>query len=221
MDTVHQFESCSDFWLRRLAAKRPPATDLWPNTLLALRSHFFNCHGAHFSSQYFGQSGDNYPVAHDAAYISGKLTPGTIAAAECCYGAELYNPSNLPTGQIGIANVYLEGGAYGFWGSTTIAYGPDTSNAWADTICQYFLTSVLAGASIGRAALVARQTYVKNSPAMSPTDLKTLAQFILLGDASVQCVQTKAPAEESMRKYVIPGTSDAPEQAAGANSASD
>jgi hypothetical protein len=185
----------------------PPATSQWPANLLSSRSHFFNCHGAHLSSQYFGQSGDNYPVAHDAAYISGKLTPGTIAAAECCYGAELYDPASIPSGQTGIANVYLDEGAYCFWGSTTIAYGPDTSNAWADTICQYFLNSVLAGASIGRAALAARQTYVKNSPALSPTDLKTLAQFILLGDASVQCVESKAPAEESMRKYAVPGLS--------------
>ena len=37
--------------------------------------------------------GLEYPVAHDAAYIQGKIKSGTVAAAECCYGAELYDPN--------------------------------------------------------------------------------------------------------------------------------
>ena len=43
-------------------------------------------------------------------------------AAECCYGAELYEPAKAQ-GQAGIANTYLGEGAIGFLGSTTIAYG--------------------------------------------------------------------------------------------------
>src|SRR5713226_9412041 len=158
----------------------PPAGYQWPPNLLSLRSHFFNCHGASNTPQYFGQTGQQYPVAHDAAYITGKLMPGTVAAAECCYGAELYDPS-VASGQMGIANLYMSGGAYGFWGSTTIAYGPSTSNANADLACQYFLKQALNGASLGRAALTARLTFANNNSAISPVDLKTLAQFILLG----------------------------------------
>jgi Peptidase family C25 len=184
----------------------PPSGFQWPANLLGLRSHFFNCHGASNTPQYFGQTGQQYPVAHDAAYITGKLTPGTVAAAECCYGAELYDPS-VASGQMGIANVYMSGGAYGFWGSTTIAYGPATSNANADLICQYFLKQILNGASLGRAALTARLKFANNNTAISPVDLKTLAQFILLGDASLQCVPLADAGTDVATKYAFAGVS--------------
>lgn len=185
----------------------PPIGYQWPSGLLSMRSHFFNCHGASNTPQYFGQAGQQYPVAHDAAYITGKLTPGTVASVECCYGAELYDPNQVANGQMGIANVYMAGGAYGFWGSTTIAYGPATSNANADLICQYFLEQVLNGASLGRAALTARLTFANNSAAISPVDLKTLAQFILLGDASLQCVPLPDAGTEVASKYAFAGVS--------------
>jgi hypothetical protein len=185
----------------------PPAGYQWPAALLSLRSHFFNCHGAPNSPQYYGQSGQQYPAALDAAYITGKLTPGTVAAAECCYGAALYDPS-LANGQMPIPNVYLAGGAYGFWGSTTIAYGPATSNANADLICQYFMKEVLSGASLGRAALAARLTFANSTgAAISPVDLKTLAQFILLGDASLQGVPLADAGAEVATKYALAGVS--------------
>jgi hypothetical protein len=188
----------------------PPASYQWPAALLTRRSHFFNCHGAHISPQYFGQIGASYPVAHDAGYIAGKLTPGTVASVECCYGAELYDPvaSAVP---MGIANVYMGDGAYGFWGSTTIAYGPADSNAQADLMCQYFLEQLLNGASLGRAALSARQAYVQNASAMGPVDLKTLGQFILLGDASIHCVPSADAAVKAAPKFASVGI--APETA--------
>jgi len=185
----------------------PPSGYQWPSSLLGLRSHFFNCHGASNTPQYFGQAGQQYPVAHDAAYITGKLMPGTVASVECCYGAELYDPSQVANGQMGIANVYMAGGAHGFWGSTTIAYGPATSNANADLICQYFLKQVLNGDSLGRAALTARLTFANNNAAISPVDLKTLAQFILLGDASLQCVPLPDAGTEVASKYAFAGVS--------------
>jgi hypothetical protein len=183
----------------------PPAGFQWPSNLLERRSHFFNCHGAPASAQYLGQLGTSRPVAHDAKYISGKLTPGTVASIECCYGAELYDPTFAPNQQIGIGNVYLGDGAYGFWGSTTISYGPSSSNADADLICQYFLSEVLKGASIGHAALSARQTFVQNISTMSPLDLKTLGQFILLGDAAIQCVPSADPGAQVASKFAAVG----------------
>ena len=181
----------------------PPATFQWPAQALGRRSHFFNCHGASNTPKYFGQVGQQFPVAHDAAFITRKLTPGTVAAAECCYGAELYDPNQMANGQMGIANVYMDGGAYGFWGSTTIAYGPATSNANADLICQYFFEEVLSGASLGRAALTARLRFVNGSTALSPVDLKTLVQFILLGDGSIQCVPLADAGKDTASKFVL------------------
>jgi hypothetical protein len=60
--------------------------------------------------------------------------------------------------------------------------------AQADLICQSFMRGVLAGATLGEAGLRAHLDYVAGTPVMSPIDLKTVAQFVLLGDPSVQPV---------------------------------
>ena len=99
--------------------------------------------------------------------------------------------TNLTTARIpGIANTYLKSGAYGYLGSTTIAYGPAKGNGSADLICQYFLKSVCDGASLGRAALEAQQKFASQSAELDPIDLKTLAQFVLLGDPSIHPVKS-------------------------------
>ena len=107
-----------------------------------------------------------------------------MVAAECCYGAELYDVRETG-GEPGICNTYLYHGAYGFFGSSTVAYGPADGNGSADLLCQYFLERVLRGASLGRAALEARQQFTRAASVLDPVDLKTLAQFSLMGDPSV------------------------------------
>ena len=169
----------------------PSSTYRWSSSELHTLAHFFNCHGDDNDTHYYGQLGSSYPIAHEAAYITGKIQSGTVMAAECCYGAQLFDPI-LTKAQIPIANVYLQCGALAFWGSTTIAYGPATTNNNADLICQYFFQEMLKGSSIGEAALVARQKLAWAAKTISPTNLKTLAQFILLGDASVHCVASES-----------------------------
>jgi hypothetical protein len=167
----------------------PAAGPGWTPAQMRRRLHFINCHGASADYRFYGQDGSSYPVAHDAALIKTMIETGTVVAAECCYGAELYDPA-LAGGNPGICSTYLGGGAYAFFGSTTIAYGPADSNANADLLCQYFLRSILAGASTGRATLEARQQYVRAAATVDATDLKTLAQFNLLGDPSIQPVES-------------------------------
>jgi Peptidase family C25 len=163
----------------------PPTGPAWPHSIFSRKSHFFNCHGADTDPHFYGQQDDNYPTALDAAMVPGNLTQGTVMAAEACYGAQLYAPAAEPNRKMGMANAYLAAGCPAFFGSTTIAYGEFTTNANADLICQYFFESVLAGASAGRAALEARQRYAQANSSLSPTDLKTLAQYVLLGDPSL------------------------------------
>jgi len=153
-------------------------------------SHFINCHGAAQDYGYYGQSGNSYPESMNTKNLTGKINKGTVVAAECCYGAQLINAANAGGGtQLSIANNYLLNGAVGFLGSSTIAYGPADSNDQADLICAYFFTSVLKGASTGRSLLEARQQYLtKSGPHLDPVALKTLSQFYLLGDPSVQPV---------------------------------
>jgi hypothetical protein len=170
----------------RLSPTEGPA---WKKADLAGRAHFINCHGAPADPQFYGQSGEAYPVAHFSPRLKGLVKAGTVVAAECCYGAELYDPHD---GAAGICSTYLAEGAIGFLGSTTIAYGPSDSNGSADLLCRFFLEEILSGASLGRAMLVARQRFAHTATPLSPIDLKTLAQFHLLGDPSLHPVATPA-----------------------------
>ena len=107
------------------------------------RVHFFNCHGALRDHQFFGQHGEQYPVAYSSSFITKKLRPGTFVAAECCYGAELYD---VPQGgRMSISNTYLLRNAAAYVGSTTVAYGPADGQGSADLITQYFVVNVLKG----------------------------------------------------------------------------
>jgi hypothetical protein len=81
--------------------------------------------------------------------------------------------------------VYLLGGAAAYVGSTNKAYGPFNANGQADLMVQFFIDAVLKGASAGRAMLQARQRFINTQRMADPRNLKTLAQFVLLGDPSV------------------------------------
>jgi len=171
----------------------PPSGPDYPGGQLRVRMHFINCHGGPASPEFQGQQGSSYPTSLTTQATVGEIVEGTVAAVECCYGAELYDSITLAIDQP-ICQSYLRQGAYGFLGSTTIAYGPAVGNGEADLICQYFLLNVLDGASIGRAALLARQQFVDRAAQMDAVNLKTLAQFCLLGDPSVHPVtQPSAP----------------------------
>jgi len=150
-------------------------------------THFYNCHGAEIDLNYYGQKGQSFPEALESDNLSSNITPGTIVAAECCYGAQLLDPIRNGLPSCSIANNYLANDAIAFVGSSTIAYGPADSQSLADLITQYFIKNILKGASTGRAFLEARQRFLSESgPDLDPCELKTLAQFYLLGDPSVQ-----------------------------------
>jgi hypothetical protein len=170
----------------------PPDGPTWKSSLLARRVHFINCHGGPRDWLFYGEGAGRQPSAHDSRHLDAKraIADGTVIAAECCYGAELYDPT--PAEPRGICSAYLDLGAHAFMGSTTIAYGPSSGNGYADLICQYFLERVLRGASTGRALLEARQRYLQAAAELDDTDLKTIAQFHLLGDPSIHPVE-RAP----------------------------
>jgi hypothetical protein len=150
-------------------------------------THFYNCHGAEFDLSFYGQKGKAFPEALQSSNIPDSIRPGTIVAAECCYGAQLFDTGQVGLNGFGIANNYLANDAIAFLGSTTIAYGPADSQGLADLITQYFIKNVLKGATTGRSFLEARQQFLTEvGPDLDPIELKTLAQFYLLGDPSVQ-----------------------------------
>jgi hypothetical protein len=182
----------------------PPSGPQWSAEQLVPRLHFINCHGADQDNSYYGQSvadPNQFPQAHHAPLLKQLISPGTVLAAECCYGAQIYDPNKVGGAQ-GIALTYLEQGAVGVFGSTTIAYGPSEGNGSADLLAQFFLQKMLAGASLGRAVLEARQQFAGLRTHLDPFDLKTLAQFYLLGDPSVQPVAPSVHALTRTKAYL-------------------
>jgi hypothetical protein len=183
----------------------PPNTDIsWTKKQLQTYTHFINCHGDNKNPSYFGQKENDYPKSISAYLVKENIIEGNITAAECCYGAQLYDPYVFPqsphTGENmwSMCNRYLSEGCVAFFGSTTIAYGPPVGNSAADFISQYFIKNMLDGFSAGAACLKARQDFVTHqdpdsSSNLDPTDLKTLAQFNLMGDPSVQPVERLRP----------------------------
>jgi Peptidase family C25 len=174
----------------------PPMGPPWADTQLGRRMHFYNCHGAPGRAKFYGQPAksdqplppgqDPFPVALNGPDLAGRISEGTVVATEACYGGQLYAPDALEP-EPPICNRYLQNGAAGVFASTTTAYGPFNGNGQADIITQIFLRKVLDGASLGRAALEARQEFVAS--ATHPADTKTLAQFNLYGDPSVTPVK--------------------------------
>ena len=166
----------------------PPIKAPRANRQLRALTHFINCHGRHEDTRFYGELDDGrFLVALTSQDVLKHAKRGTVVAAECCFGAELYDPrlddENKRDFPISIA--YLDRGAIGFVGSTTTAYGPSDELGAADLMVQYFLVSMLDGASLGRAFLQARQQFVLSERLDDKTNLKTLGQFILLGDPSV------------------------------------
>lgn len=191
--------------------KKEQTAAKYTKTQLKPLTHFYNCHGAKTDPCFYGQRGSNYPEALISSNLTENVSAGTIVAAECCYGAELYDGNSLQPAADGICLTYLQNGAIAFAGSSTIAYGPADSNALADLITQYFIKSILKGdVSTGRAFLEARQRFLTDSgPQLDPYELKTLAQFYLLGDPSVVPVKASAPAARGLSGTTIFNTRSA------------
>lgn len=190
----------------------PPEVDASPKATALLPSplHMVKCHGSPLDPQFYGQQGSAYPVALTSTTLRTRLTPGTLAAAMCCYGAQVYSPSDPAAtvpGAWPLASTYLRGGASGFAGSTGIAWVGPSEMMCADWVVAGYLKGVLGGASIGRAFLEAKQDYLRwigqQGCAPGLADEKTLIEFVLLGDPSVQPVVAAAAATAPLARGLV------------------
>ena len=180
----------------------PPGGPQWTKSQAAPVVHFVNCHGGDLDPNWYGQltpTNWSLPVAIAASGLPGLVAPGTVVAAECCYGTSHWAPS-ATHGQPSVAMTYLLNGAVGVFGASTVAYGPATTNNYADILAQRFVSEVLSGASLGRAVLAARQYFVQSQGFLDPTDLKTLAQFTLFGDPSTVALKAGPSAPKAAPK---------------------
>jgi hypothetical protein len=187
------------FGAKQLVELCPPNGPGWKQARMRAPLHFINCHGAGTDPNYYGDS-PVFPEAHLPANLAGIVTDGTVVVAECCYGGEIYDP--LDGVAVGIANTYLAEGAVAYCGSTNTAYGDATAatRCAADILCTDFMAAVMKRSSTGRALLQARQSFVKSegADALDPVDLKTLGQFLLLGDPSLRPFGAGLPPEKVM-----------------------
>ena len=169
----------------------PPKGSSFSETLLKPKVHFFNCHGGEDYPAFFGQlkEGDDTPECFFAHNLKNSVSNGTVVASECCFGAQLLDPADTDEQHMGFGNTYLGEGAYAFLGSSTSAYGPAEGQGLADLITQYFVKNIQRGASAGRAFLEAQQKYISQCGRyLDRFELKTLCQFMLLADPSINPV---------------------------------
>ncbi len=187
----------------------PPAKDGDPAVVSrrGARLHMIKCHGVDEDSRFYGEGGGRFPDALSSPTLLGRTVPGTVAGAMCCYGADLFDPAS-PTAQhppeVPISSVYLKQGAHGFLGASTIAWVGPMRMMCADWIVTGFLKAATSGASLGRAALEAKQDYLRwlQQQGQEPdaADEKTLIQFLLLGDPSIHPVPASTSATGRARR---------------------
>lgn len=172
-----------------LAPPRAPADFADPSFVGAsARRHLFNLHGSDRDARWFGEEAKKFPPALDPAAVAwlaaGNRLAGALVFSQACYGAFLLMPGGLRSARDACCLQFLEQGAAGFVGSTTIAYGGTTGGmVCSDVLAVEFLTAASRGAPLGAALLAARATLaasVRSPPAGA--ELKTLLQFVLYGD---------------------------------------
>ncbi len=181
----------------------PPKDDSSTETRqkLSARLHMIKCHGNQADATFWGfpefapRTRENAYAAITSATLRLSPKPLTVVASMCCFGAQIFSPSDPKAKsprQWPIASTYLRQGALGFVGSTMMAWVGRSDMGPADWMVQGYLKSVLTGESIGNALLAAKQDYQShNSLAdniFASDEQKTLIEYVLLGDPSIHPV---------------------------------
>lgn len=168
---------------------------------LARPLHFTKGHGSEIDAHFYGQKGNSYPEVLFSTTVASRAGAGTLVGAMCCYGAQVYSPTDpvaTPPGALPMSVSYLKTGATGFVGSTKIAWVGLDEMMCADWIVGYYLRKCLDGASTGRALLEAKQDYLqylqKQGHEPDTADEKTIIEFVLLGDPALHPVEGSLPA---------------------------
>jgi hypothetical protein len=181
----------------------PPKDDSSTETRQKLSAglHMIKCHGNKEDATFWGFSeADQRTKDHPYAAITSATLrlspkPSTVVASMCCFGAQIFSPSDpnaRSPREWPIASTYLRQGALGFVGSTMMAWVGRADMGPADWIVQGYLKNVLAGESIGNALLASKQDYQShyslNDNTFASDEQKTLIEYMLLGDPSIHPV---------------------------------
>jgi hypothetical protein len=145
---------------------------------------YFNLHGLVDKEMWYGQQGEDYPLAFSPNLVDGVNVRGAVIASEACYGA--YTIGKDPPTSIALR--FLRCGAACFLGSTCRSYGQPKEPGEADLLVLYFLQYVFHRLPVGDALLKAKIDYAKrqirHQGLLDEDDQKTLLEFVLYGDPS-------------------------------------
>ncbi|HMO56807.1 MAG TPA: tetratricopeptide repeat protein [Roseiflexaceae bacterium] len=171
-----------------LVCSPPLDADTLAEPALSGQLLYLNLHGASGLPNFYGQpdawggAATRLPVALRPDQLAFH-TAGGIVVSEACYGAELTgrNPANS------IALRALAEGSLAFVGSTVNAYGSSaTPLVAADLLFQRMLRQLQRGLPVGAALHHARLEYAqemyRRQGYLDDVDIKTLIEFVLLGD---------------------------------------
>lgn len=150
---------------------------------------YLNLHGAAGMAHFYGQPQDTWgaatalPIALTPQHMTRQVAEGTIVISEACYGAELQG--RTPDNSIALQALYQ--GARAFVGATVNAYGSAVLPLLgADLLFERLTYHLANGMPIGLALYTARlefaQIMFERQGFLDDVDIKTLIEFILLGD---------------------------------------
>ena len=170
----------------------PPVTrDNFDRTWLQKKDYlYFNVHGSKLSPNWYGQEGNNYPVALGPENV---VSAGGVVVSESCYGAYTIGKTQKTSMCL---KFLAETEVVGFCGSTSIAYGPaQPPSSEADLLMKYFLEYLQHGHTLGESLRTAKVDFARKSLRrhgfLDDDDTKTLLQFTLYGDPTLRVRQVQ------------------------------
>ncbi len=143
---------------------------------------YFNLHGSEETKYWYGQKGENYPVAFSPENLNDVNCINVVIFSEACYGANIINKCLNDA----ISLKFLERKAICVVASTKIAYGPsEPPSTDADLLGKLFFKEIINKESFGIALMKAKQNFVVESSKkgyLDSSEKKTLIEFVLYGD---------------------------------------
>jgi tetratricopeptide (TPR) repeat protein len=197
----------------------PPldADTLAPNAWLDQRVLYVNLHGAAGLPNWYGQpeavwpgAATRLPIALRPDQLGTRSVAGGLLISEACYGAEIADRG--PESSIPLRA--LAEGMLACVGATASSYASlATPLLGADLLCQRLLARLAAGAAIGEALHQARlefaQTMYRRQGYLDDVDVKTLMEFILLGDPWAT-IEARAPSRANWSISKVAGIERVP-----------